>query len=154
MNYFLGIDPGKTGAYAVIRDDLHVVGVYDYPGTIEELADAIYRLHFEWAIKLACLEKVSAAPFQGVSSMFTFGTNFGAWPGVLAAFKIPFFLASPQKWQYGVFDSMKRGKDMKLISMAHAKRRFPKAELTLKKHHGRADALNIALYTRKEFKNQ
>lgn len=153
MNYFLGIDPGKTGAFALIDDDLVCADVRDFPDTIEELASTLRQIIRGCSIKLACLEKVGAAPGQGVTSMFTFGTNFGAWQGILSAYQIPFFLAAPQKWMYGIFDSMKRGKDRKLISLAHAKRRFPNVDLSLKKHHGRADALNIALYARKEFSN-
>jgi crossover junction endodeoxyribonuclease RuvC len=83
-------------------------------------------------------------PKQGVSSTFKFGVNFGIWRGILAAYQIPFQLVKPRQWQKGVI----RKADGKMASLIAARRRWPKAELHLKKHHGRADALWIAEWLR------
>lgn len=48
---------------------------------------------------MCCLEHVGARPGQGVTSMFSFGENFGFIQGLLTAYSIPFELVRPQKWK-------------------------------------------------------
>jgi len=48
---------------------------------------------------LAVLERVSAMPGQGVSSMFRFGEGYGVVQGVLAALGIPVIAGSPAVWK-------------------------------------------------------
>ncbi len=144
---FLGIDPGATGCAALIHDGGH--DLFDWPGdpalVVPRLADWLAR--FE--IKLAALEKVHAMPGQGVVSMFTFGQNVGAWHGILAAMAIPFITPRPQEWQKGIVDR-KAGKDTKAAALATARRLFPDADLGRKKDHGRADALLLAWWARRQ----
>ena len=45
------------------------------------------------------LEKVSARPGQGVTSMFRFGQNLGQWQGLLTGMGIDYTLISPQVWK-------------------------------------------------------
>ncbi len=144
---FLGIDPGATGCAALIHDGGH--DLFDWPGdpalVVPRLADWLAR--FE--IKLAAFEKVHAMPGQGVVSMFTFGQNVGAWHGILAAMAIPFITPRPQEWQKGIVDR-KAGKDTKAAALATARRLFPDADLGRKKDHGRADALLLAWWARRQ----
>ena len=144
---FLGIDPGATGCAALIHDGGH--DLFDWPGdpalVVPRLADWLAR--FE--IKLAALEKVGAMPGQGVVSMFTFGQNVGTWQGILAAMAIPYVCPRPQEWQKGIVDR-KAGKDTKTASLATARRLFPDADLGRKKDHGRADALLLAWWARRQ----
>jgi len=144
---YLGIDPGATGCAALIHDGGH--DLFDWPGdpalVVPRLADWLAR--FE--IKLAALEKVGAMPGQGVVSMFTFGQNVGVWHGILAALSIPYVCPRPQEWQRGLLDR-KAGKDTKTASLATARRLFPDADLGRKKDHGRADALLLAWWARRQ----
>jgi len=93
------IDPGASGAVAIIKDG-HVVthSFKDESGTIEFI-----KFHANDPNKLtrnfAYLEQVSSMPGQGVTSMFSFGANFGFYRGVLQALDIPFDMVRPQKWQ-------------------------------------------------------
>lgn len=153
---FLGIDPGQTGAMAVLSDHTKQA-IYDFDDqlALRELAYFGYLLEGDqrdiikrFEIK-AAIEKVSAMPKQGVSSTFKFGTNFGIWQGRLEAFQIPFIFVTPGKWRKVVFDSMAKLDDKKQMSLDLARRLFPWAELHLKKHHNRADALLIAEYLRR-----
>lgn len=141
---YIGIDPGQTGAIAII-DGPHTVWVYDF--------DDGMALSFLKTIKVDCkavLEKVSSMPKQGVSSTFKFGTNFGQWIGRLEALGIPFDFVTPQKWKKAMFDSMAR-EDAKEMSRNRALRLFPQmAEfLKRKKDHNRAEALLLAEYARR-----
>ena len=145
IRWFIGIDPGKTGAVAVLGRDNGELAVHDYedPGGLALLKNCGLS-----GQPFAMLEKVSAMPGQGVSSSFKFGANFGEWQGILKALNIPFEFVTPQKWQKGIFDSMAKG-DRKAMSLDMARRLFPSADLRLKKHHGRSDALLIAEYLRR-----
>jgi crossover junction endodeoxyribonuclease RuvC len=49
--------------------------------------------------QMVCVERVSAMPGQGVSSMFNFGHNVGTVMGVLGALRLPYRLVAPQTWK-------------------------------------------------------
>ena len=138
---FIGIDPGKFGAAALITQDESLV--FDWPGCPMLAASLLKDWHLSYNIVLAAVEKVHAMPGQGVTSMFSFGQNLGQWQGILAAFGIPFLMPAPQTWQKGLVDK-KAGQDTKEASLITARRLFPDAVLHLKKHHGRSDALLLA----------
>ena len=59
---------------------------------------------YEWMVEqpkpvMCYLEKVHAMPGQGVTSMFTFGQNYGFLRGLLIARGIPFEEVQPNPWQ-------------------------------------------------------
>lgn len=144
---YVGIDPGATGCVALIHDAGHEL--MDWPGdpalVVPRLAD--WQARFD--VRLAALEKVGAMPGQGVVSMFSFGQNVGTWHGILAALHIPYVCPRPQDWQRGLVDR-KAGKDTKAAALASARRLFPDAALGRKKDHGRADALLLAWWARRQ----
>ncbi len=150
MAAYIGIDPGKTGAVAIIFNNQEKPIFADY-GRGDELNILALALHSDYGNCFACLEKVSSMPKQGVSSTFKFGENFGWWQGVLTALKIPFVFVSPTRWQKVIFDSMPRQADRKAMSLDMARRLFPELRdhLKRKRDHGRADALLIAEYCRR-----
>ena len=155
--YFLGIDPGASGAIACISSD-EFLWVHDWPG--DEIAAATIIRHFinikSDNIIYAALEKVHSMPREGVSSAFKFGTAYGIWRGILAAFQIPFMQPTPQAWQKGIPD---RGtgdkKKAKTAIVTYASQCFPSAAPFLRGpkggiKDGRADALMIAEWRRKQ----
>lgn len=144
---FVGIDPGQTGAIAVLSDDLPLV--YDYPGDVTAAANLISDILWDYTPSLVALERVHSMPKQGVSSTFKLGVNFGAWQGILSAYDMPYIMPTPQEWQKGlVYKS--DGNDPKSRSLAVARRLFPDVDLSKKKHDGRADALLIAYYAKQK----
>lgn len=159
----LGIDPGKTGAVSVYVDGAWQI--FDCPtATVrsgkslktQEDAGAMADLLSEQArcAKLdgaqvhAWIESVHSMPGQGVSSCFNFGRNFGTWLGILAALRIPHTTVTPQRWKATIMDGMTKDKDAARI---RAGQLFPylRTDLSLKKHHGRADAVLIGEYGRR-----
>ena len=142
---WVGIDPGQTGAIAVITDGTYYEA-QDWPGDETEAAELARSFLISYDLRLCALEMVSSMPKQGVSSTFKFGANWGIWRGILAALQIPFILVRPQEWQKGLVPKKSEGDDKP--SLAVARRMFPDAELHLKKHHGRADALLLAYYAK------
>ena len=133
---FIGIDPGKTGAFAVIDNDGKFVEVVDFDEALPRLKLLAPSIQFGY------LEEVHAMPKQGVSSTFSFGTNYGWWRGVLQALEIPFKTVRPQDWQKGVVP--KKGGLTDKPGLDIARQMFPGAPLSLKKHHNRADAILLA----------
>ena len=141
----IGIDPGATGAIAIIMDETVVVLDFENPGILPLLRN-LHR-----PLCKAVIEQVHAMPGQGVSSTFKFGMNFGIWVGRLQTLLIPFDFVTPQKWRKAMFDSMARGDDLKAMSVNRALRIFPEMAdmLKRKKDHNRAEALLLAEYARR-----
>jgi len=137
MEYVLGIDPGKSGA--VVRLSLDKTEVYSCAfskHTEHDLCD-ILRTWADTGIVMCHIEKVHSMPKQGVSSVFTFGQNFGWYIGVLDALQITYEFITPQKWQKEM--SCRSGGD-KNVTKRRAQQLFPKIKVT----HAIADALLIA----------
>jgi len=151
----IGIDPGVTGAIAFLRPDLTLVSVEDMPtmlltGKKQQVNGAALTALLNKLLQLApgsgdttaYLERVSAMPRQGVSSMFNFGTGYGVIQGVLAALHIPTVLVSPAQWKKR---AGLRGKE-KDAGRTLAQQLYPEAPLGRKKDIGRADAILIARF--------
>lgn len=140
---YIGIDPGKSGAYAIITPDCVLVKPWDNVRFIADMSCAQ-----DYAC-IACVEKVGAMPKQGVTSTFTFGKAAGYIEGVLEAYEIPYQLVTPKTWkkEYGL------GSDKKQ-SIEVCKRLFPnvslkRTEKCMKDHDGMAEALLMAEYARR-----
>ena len=90
------------------------------------------------------VEKVSAMPGQGVTSMFNFGQSFGAIKGICAAMQLPIYFVHPAKWKkyFDLINSQKDASRTKAIEI------FPKISsvLSKKKDANKADAILIASF--------
>lgn len=140
------IDPGKKGAFALINS---YGNAFVFP--LDDGSFLYYMNLQEAPETVACLEHVSAMPGQGVTSMFTFGENFGFIQGVLTAYGIPFELVRPQKWKKEF--SITRDKN---TSIDVCKRLFPdvslkRTEKCKKDDDGMAEALLLSLYAKRKF---
>ena len=152
MSRIIGIDPGLSGAIAVLYGE--TLRVIDMPTmTVErngkakrqvsasELAELIYSCQGE-DCHVYC-ERVGAMAGQGVTSVFSFGRSFGMIEGILAAFKLPVTYVAPATWVKAV--GRGQGKD---ASRARAMELFPNNQTDFKrvKDDGRADAALIAYW--------
>lgn len=157
----LGVDVGVTGAWSVLYHNGTPLRVESLPTMANGKKTATVKTQLNagaWARELtdlarvtaqcvAYVESVSAMPKQGVASMFSLGHSFGTVCAVLAALKIPFWLVTPQEWKKE-FGLLKSEKD---ASRTMAIRLYPTVDLTLKKHHNKAEALLIAEYGRRRY---
>jgi crossover junction endodeoxyribonuclease RuvC len=147
----IGIDPGLSGAIAVINgtDSLMII---DMPtmtvtrnGKDKRQVSATELAQILKAAKSdechVFVEKVSAMAGQGVTSVFSFGRSFGMIEGILAALQMPVTYVAPATWTKAVRRGA--GKD---ASRARAMELFPdnQAEFKRVKDDGRADAALIA----------
>lgn len=142
---YLGIDPGASGALALYSRDTADAWDFD-PAT---MLQTLMEILAQESIKLAVVEHVGAMPGQGVTSMFSFGQNFGWWLGTLGALGVPVLLVRPQRWQKALGIPPKADKTDK-PALPVARRMFPLLDLHRKKDHGKADALMLAYYASKE----
>ena len=152
----LGIDPGITGALALLDGD-ECRGVWDMPVSekthgkgkevnahlLADIVDEAIREAGEDGLQ-AIIEQVSAMPGQGVSSMFSFGASYGTVRGVLGALGVPYTQVTPQRWKRS---QGLTGRD-KDASRTLAIQRYPEIRhlLTRKKDNGRADAVLIGAF--------
>lgn len=155
---WIGADPGASGALA-----LYVptpvgpsrVEVRDMPMLEEGGLDhwVLGEILHDWAENYNVLgvtvERVSAMPGQGVTSMFSFGQSFGALKQSIASARLRFTLVSPATWKtiYG----LRGGRENKAASALKAIELFPdlKAVLYGPKggvKDGRAEAVLLAHY--------
>ena len=146
---YIGIDPGKDGALAVIIDS-GKASIVPFDQDAYRLVLRQFCMQARMAQTRAVLEHVGAMPGQGVTSMFSFGENFGYLKGLLEAFEIPYELVRPQRWkkEYGI-----SGKNQ---SVEVCKRLFPgvslrRTERCKKDHDGMAEALLMAEFARRHY---
>ena len=156
--YALGIDPGQTGALAIIQLDegeYYLNSVFDYADK-DLFMPVLREISLIENCTSVCIEAVHSAPGQGVSSTFKFGANFGWWIGVLDALGYSYTLVSPQKWQGLIFKGLKNpmgsfNVSTKVISLEVARSLFNRkydaiGVFNRKKDHGRSDASLIGWY--------
>lgn len=154
---FLGIDPGKTGALAFLfSDHANVVDTpRDGAGAIdaEQMAVLIGGVRaFDVAGRtlIATIERAQAYPKQGVASCFNYGVGYGMWIGVLAAFRVTLFLrVSPAVWKKDMLGDVDRSDKYESIKLARSL--FPDVDLGKKKDAGRAEALLLGEYGRRQY---
>lgn len=160
MKYFIGVDPGLTGAVAIVNKD-RLLMLEDMPvmangkgnSTIKRKVNAfeLYNYFFEISLDpygdmCGVVEQITARPGQGVSSMFSLGDSVGSVRAAISIAGIPTEYVTPQKWKkYYALPADKEYARAKAIEL------FPSADLSKKKHHNRAEALLLANYAKHVF---
>jgi len=142
---YVGIDPGASGALAVINED-SVVETYDF--SVEGISG--YTLILSQLQNFTVgLELVHSMPGQGVKSMFSFGQRYGELQGMLQTLGIGYELIRPKEWQKTCKvppKSKKKGiHDAITIIYPQAELKGPKGGIK----DGRCDALGIAHHMRR-----
>lgn len=137
---YIGADPGKSGAVAVLDGSGAIVCVVRNSGTLSDRWAALSAAIGTHAAA-AALERVHAMPGQGVTSCFTFGAEYGVLHAWLIALGVEIAHVSPQVWQREM-QCLTRGK--KNVSKAAAQARWPAHKVT----HADADALLLAEWVR------
>ena len=147
----LSVDPGLSGALAVFDGDDLIV-VLDMP--THELtrngkakrqisASALAGIFTQHDPRHVIVEKVSAMPGNGATSMFSFGRSLGIIEGIIAAYNIPVTYVTPGVWTKGI--GRGAGKD---ASRARACELYPshQKQFARVKDDGRADAVLIGAW--------
>jgi Holliday junction resolvasome RuvABC endonuclease subunit len=151
MALYLGIDPGFSGAWGMIdhngkyqscgdmlNNGKHILSRYVHA----EISQAVDRQDIQGVI-----ESVHSMPGQGVSSSFKFGIAFGMAIAIMERINCPWMLVTPQKWkkEMGLTADKNESLDM-------ARQLWPTAPLARKMDNGRAEALLMAEWLRRQDK--
>ena len=151
----MGIDPGKTGAIAILFKPENEYQLSTY--LLEKLVFKGFRdLVHEFSITHIFLEKAQAMPGQGISSTANYMRDFGRNLGWIESLMIPHTLVSPATWTTEMHRGC-LGKDAKAKSLQAAQRLFPSFNFlasarSSKPHAGYIDAALIAEYGRRILK--
>lgn len=153
MRYIGGIDPGLTGALAVLDFDLALLHVWDTPTISVQVGDKVRKRcdpaayakavgHFP--LDYCTIENVASTPNDGHVGAFTFGKVTGIAIGIFAGIDWPLASVSPAKWKM----QMQTPAD-KRAALNRASELFPycRPAWARQMDNGRAEAAIIALYT-------
>lgn len=150
----LGIDPGITGAWALLGPDGCIVE--DFPVIRHRSLAFVDGFELEHQLRqvgacgaTAYVENVHAMPGQGVAGMFSFGVAFGSILSALRCAEVRIEFVEPVVWKR--WAGLIRAKDespaaFKRRSLDRARLLYPAMRLDRAKDHGRAEALMIAAY--------
>ena len=147
----MSIDPGLSGALAVFDGD-DLIAVVDMPTheldrngkAKRQIAAAdLAGIFCQYDPRHVIVEKVSAMPGNGATSMFSFGRSFGIIEGIIAAYNIPVTYVTPGVWTKAIGRGL--GKD---ASRARACELYPahQQRFARVKDDGRADAVLIGAW--------
>jgi len=140
MTRIIGIDPGKSGAFAVLDCDEMQVTTHDMPGTLDEKRALISDIG---SVKCAWLERPFFPRMIGIKNAVTIAQAYGELKACLFFAGVPVFEIDPSAWK----KTMRLSTD-KNASRALASQYFPDAsdQWARAKDDGRAEATLIALY--------
>ena len=158
---FAGIDPGLSGALAVLSADGRLVALASMPsephGKGRRVSGRKVRAFLEDTrakagrdFALCLLEQVASRPGQGAPSIFTFGRAYGCLEGVLAALEVPTDYATPATWKraFGLgkdkAESVRKACDLVPCLVAWP---LPRDKLT----HDQAEAVLLAEFARRRW---
>lgn len=156
-----GIDPGVTGAIAVLVNG-RLEAVVDLPahavssGIVKRRLDGAglaaivrgWRARYGVDEELAIVERVGSMPGQGVASVFSLGHTAGVIEGALLTLGVRLEYAVPGVWKRAMGLSSEKS-----ASQAVASRMFPTQAGTWAcvKDHNRAEAALLAAYGAKRW---
>lgn len=150
----IGIDPGFTGAIVFLWPD-NGLRVYDLPIVKDKkivdirFLKQIIEDNLDGAPKAdvhVFFEDSFSLPTHSTKSMLTYGIESGRILGLIEAMDLKKTTVPPSVWKAALGLSSNKND-----SLALAKKLFPKISkwISLKKHHGRAEALLLAYFGRR-----
>jgi len=174
MEYFVGIDVGKSGGFAF----------FDYEGNLDKVMPMpvigteynlpyIFNIFQYHPIAHLVIEDVHAIFGSSAKATFNFGFGKGILVAFAAAHEIPYTLVAPKVWQKEMWQGgkiitnptkrlLKNGTfakktDTKKTSLLAVGRLFPKesflaSERSKKPHEGMIDAALMGEYCRRKFR--
>lgn len=152
MSLTIGVDPGLSGAFALLDsygelldvDDMPVVGKHVSVPLVVDIFETWCDDPIVGSEPVICvIEDVHSMPKQGVASSFSFGRSKGVIEGVAAMSDCRMVYVTPAKWKRAMGLTKDKGA-ARLMAME----RWPKHREKFKrvKDDGRAEAALIALW--------
>lgn len=146
----VGIDPGLTGALALLADDGRLADVRDIPvagGWIN--GHLLKQIVTTWHPDHVYVELIHAMPKNGSKAAFSQGDSWGAIRTAVQCAGVPLTTVSPISWKarFGLNLRGLKDAERKERSRRRALDLFPGSDyFDRKKDHNRAEAAMIGLY--------
>jgi crossover junction endodeoxyribonuclease RuvC len=163
--YILGLDPGLDGGLAVysfdpVTQEENITAAVmptvetktgkreiDAQGVINFFKTSLPSFDPR-VVSLAVIERVTARPDQGVTSMFNFGMGYGMLVGCLVSANLNLVKVIPQTWKKVILPNTDKDKT---AAISFIQKKFPKLNLKRSErcrtlHDGMADACCLAVY--------
>lgn len=146
MRLTIGVDPGVTGAIALVAEDGQLVDAFDMPTVANQVSAQLLATIECWGTDqfgTVVIEDVHSMPKQGVTSSFNFGRSKGVVEGVFAGAGRPLEYVSPARWKKALGLTKDKG-----ASRRRAIELWPNHadKFARVKDDGRAEAALIALW--------
>ena len=99
----VGLDPGLTGAVAILNPGGHLIDVYDLPVIGKHINAAELATYEGWRSNPtgfhAVIEQVASRPGQSSVATFTFGHGVGSIEATFAVLGVPLTRVTPATWK-------------------------------------------------------
>lgn len=132
LNKYVGVDPGVSGAIAIIEPN-RALTVAAFKDRTEKEIFQLFKNTLQGPYPPTVhLEQVGSLPKDGAQAMFTFGRNYGLLRGVMTGLGIPFEEVPPQVWQraFGLGGKFKTKPLRKTAHFQKAQQLFPQYDFT------------------------
>lgn len=143
---FLGIDPGRQGAFALLNRAEMTVETFDMPDTLSGVHHLLVALP---TVRGCVIEKPFYPRIVGTKNVAVMAENYGALKSALLWLDIPCHEVAPADWKKALHLGT-----VKTESRNKASQIFPgnADQWSLKKHDGRAEAALIIWHGHEKFK--
>lgn len=166
MKYFIGVDPGKSGAIVLISEDKADIVWFPMPLVGDQIDESklciLLKDLNECGVVHCCVEDVHSIFGVSAKANWSFAYGAGLLSGIITALHIPLTKVQPKVWQKELFQGTpiikkEKGLDTKPMALFTVQRLFPEVNLLRssrckKPDEGAIDALLIAEYCRRNFK--
>jgi hypothetical protein len=168
MKYYLGIDPGKQGAFVVLDENSAIIEMYGTPLIGKEYdRQGIIDILTSYEFHKVGLENPSVIFGASKSSSASLANCIGLIEGMMVGLNIPFLLIQPKEWQKECWKHVKIQKkgggkenDPKATSILAGVNLWPKDNFKITNKGGKSvnhndgmiDAVLVAEYVRRMFK--
>lgn len=151
MSLYIGLDPGKKGAMAILIPPMSEREPYEceiIPYDPRKYIDTLKQYNGA----TVCIEQVHSISKQGIASSFTFGVMYGWLLGMLDTIGVSYQAVSPQKWKkdFGLLRSDK-SKSVEVCQHLIPNANLYRTERCKKPDDGMAEAALLAIYARRHF---
>lgn len=162
MTSYIGIDPGLSGAIAII-DPHSAISILPIPVAGKEIDVSTIQKFLNFHLPddpyfgrletIACIEAVHSMPKQGVSSSFKFGFVTGILHGIIRTMNIPLETVTPQAWKKEILSGTDKSKQ---ACIDWCLRTYPNISLfrtdrATTYDDGMADAVAIATFIKRKY---
>lgn len=167
MKYYLGIDPGKEGAFTVLDQNGNIVELIGMPLINREYnRQELISILTKYPYERVGLEDPSVIFGVGKSAVASLKHCVGLLEGLLLGLRIPHILVAPKEWQKECWKHVKtqkkvggKGNDPKATSLLASLNLWPNTDFKVsnkgnaisKYNDGMIDASLIAEYVRRAF---